>query len=65
MSLGVDHFSASAKTGKNVNDVFKRLTERIVASQPIKKKQTMSTRMALGVRHLEKEEKERTGSVFG
>ena len=27
-NLGLDHFSASAKTGKNINEIFKRLTER-------------------------------------
>ena len=27
-SLGIDHFSASAKTGKNINEIFKRMTER-------------------------------------
>ena len=27
-SLGLDHYSASAKTGKNITEVFKRLTER-------------------------------------
>ena len=46
-SLGLDHFSASAKTGKNITEVFKRLTERkcryvltgvgIVAMKPAKK----------------------------
>lgn len=46
-SLGIDHFSASAKTGKNITEVFKRLTERkyfrnlifvgIVAGRPVKK----------------------------
>ena len=27
-SLGIDHFSASAKTGKNITEIFKRMTER-------------------------------------
>ena len=26
--LGIDHFSASAKTGKNIDEIFKRMTER-------------------------------------
>ena len=26
-NLGIDHFSASAKTGKNVSEIFKQITE--------------------------------------
>jgi len=26
-NLGIDHFSASAKTGKNVPEIFKQITE--------------------------------------
>jgi GTPase SAR1 family protein len=34
--INVDHYSASAKTGKNVQAVFKALTEKIVVSKASK-----------------------------
>lgn len=72
-SLGLDHFSASAKTGKNITEVFKRLTERksavivtvegIVAGRPVKSKKVAKVRGGLGVQGLDLND-DREGSIF-
>ena len=53
--IGVDHFSASARTGNNVNDIFKSLTERIIMCKAANKqiKNKANTRGMLNVKGID------------
>ena len=53
--ISVDHFSCSARTGNNVNEVFKSLTERIVVSKAANKtvKNKANTRGMLNVKGID------------